>query len=122
VVVGSTCAQSANQKLSVKVSVGHMLRDQGLQRVASNHENWLAKARAYAWVIARAKGVVSINDLRSRFTLPAGAHHNLWGAVFHCADFRPTGLTQAAHAAAHARTVREYTLTEVGNCLTSSLE
>jgi hypothetical protein len=106
----------------MKVSVGRMLRDQGIERVSAGHEQWLAEVRAYAWVIAHAKGVVSINDLRPRFKLPPGAHHNLWGSVFHTSEFRPTGLTQAAHSAAHARTVREYVLTDTGRNLTSKLE
>jgi hypothetical protein len=105
-----------------KTSVGRMLRDQGIERVSQGHEEWLAKVRAYAWVIARGKGYVSINDLRPQFTLPPGAHHNLWGSVFMTSDFVPVGITHAVHHASHARAVREYMLTDAGVDLTSKIE
>ncbi len=65
----------------MKISVSQAMRDQGIAAVSAGHEKWLATVRAHAWAIARARGAVSINDLRPVFDLPPGAHHNLWGAV-----------------------------------------
>lgn len=106
----------------MKVSVGRMMHDQGIERVAERHEEWLDAVRARAWAVARAKGVVSINDLRPYFVLPEGAHHNLWGTVFRTADFAPVGITRVEHPEGHARTVRVYALTLAGLNLSSALE
>ena len=96
----------------MKISVSQAMRDQGIAAVSAGHEEWLATVRAHAWAIARARGAVSINDLRPVFDLPPGAHHN----------FVPNGLTQVVHPQGHARTVRTYALTTTGLNLSSVLE
>lgn len=91
-----------------QISVGRELRDQNLARIEQGrHQDWVAAARAKAVEIAKAKGRVSINDLRKEIELPPDAHPNTWGAVMKTPELRASGQYESAtHAAAHARVVR----------------
>lgn len=88
--------------------IGAQLRDAGIAQVSLGKEEWLSMVRECAKSIAAKEGTVTINDLRERFTLPIGAHHNLWGAVFKSKQFKVVGFGTATHPQAHARRVCIY--------------
>jgi len=93
------------------IEAGRKARDEGIEQAEYQRYEWLRLARQSAIEIARKRGSVTINDLRAVIPPPpSGCHHNVWGAVFRTGALKPTGFTQAAHTAAHARVVRVYQL------------
>lgn len=65
-------------------------RDQGMRLVAHNNSNFLRVAREIAMSQARIKGEVTADDIR-RLHPWEPSHPNVWGCVFKCAEFEPTG-------------------------------
>ena len=93
-----------------QVHTGTALRDAGIAQVSMGREEWLHSVREYAKQVAVTTGQVSINDLRSEFEPPAGASHNIWGAVFKTKLFRLVGFGVANHPASHARRIGVYAI------------
>lgn len=83
-------------------------RDAGLEKVTRNFNWWLDEAREVAYQIAKQKGQVTSDDIQSACPIPAGAHHNLMGAVLRDKRFKPVGYMKSARPAAHARVIRIY--------------
>lgn len=84
---------------------GPALKERGLSAVTAGRAEWLRDARAMATFIARRDGRVTTDDLQERMELPEGAHHNLWGSVFHNAGFVHVGFERSRRPSAHARTI-----------------
>jgi hypothetical protein len=91
---------------------GRDLRDAGIARVSIGREEWIAKARGIAILIAKSAGQVTINDVRNLVDMPDDFHPSTWGAVLRGDAFQAIGFCQATHASAHARVVRIYKLKE----------
>jgi len=91
---------------------GQDLRDAGIACVSIGREEWIAKARNAAIIIAKRSGQVTINEVRQFIELPEDYHPNTWGAVLRGEAFEPIGFCQATHPSAHARVVRVYKLKE----------
>ncbi|NBT75705.1 MAG: hypothetical protein EBT15_07020 [Betaproteobacteria bacterium] len=98
------------QMTTSNVAHGRARRDQQLALFESRDAAFLARCRALAVLVARDKGEVSINDVRSLMELPRGVSPSVFGAVFRHRKFEAIGYTQAAHPDAHARAVRVYKL------------
>ena len=89
---------------------GRKLRDAGIALVSIGREEWISKARKAAIRYAQKHGFVTINEVRSRITLPEQFSHTVWGAVLRGEAFQAVGYTQATHPKAHARVIRIYKL------------
>lgn len=89
---------------------GRELRDAQLGLFEIRDYEFLQSCRAAAVAIARARGHVSINEVREAVTLPSNVNPSVLGAVFKGKQFKPVGYTEATHKAAHARVVRVYAL------------
>lgn len=78
----------------------------GIEKVASKHEDWLETVRRWALLHADLYGgAVTANDVRRVWTLPDGAHPNLWGAVFKDRRFKKIGMTESKVVARHAGSI-----------------
>jgi hypothetical protein len=74
---------------------------------------WLTRARQTAAEICLVKGTVSSDDVQNVLPLPAGVHHNAWGAVFRAPWFIRTGqFVQSQRPEAHARWIQVWRLGE----------
>lgn len=89
---------------------GREIRDAQLGLFEIRDYEFLQSCRAAAVAIAKARGQVSINEVREAITLPANVNPSVLGAVFKTKEFKPVGYTEATHKAAHARVVRVYSL------------
>ena len=96
------------------LAMGRALRDAQLSLFEHRDTAFLTHCRALAVEIARTQGTVCINDIRSQVRLPAELHPSVLGSVFKSKKFKAIGFTEATHAAAHARVVRVYQLSEEG--------
>ena len=94
------------------MTTGQILRDAQLALFEQRDAEFLEHCRRVATTIARAKGSVSINDVRAVIKIPAELHPSVLGAVFRGKKFTAIGYTEAEHKAAHARVVRVYKLKE----------
>ena len=94
------------------LTMGRALRDAQLSLFEHRDTAFLTHCRALAVEIARERGSVCINDIRSQVRLPAELHPSVLGSVFKSKKFKAIGFTEATHAAAHARVIRVYALTE----------
>lgn len=86
------------------------MRDAQLGLFEVRDYEFLQSCRAAAVAIAKARGSVSINEVREAVELPPNLNPSVLGAVFKSKDFKPVGYTEATHKAAHARVVRVYAL------------
>lgn len=89
---------------------GRQLRDAQLGLFEVRDYEFLQSCRAAAVAIAKARGQVSINEVREAVTVPANINPSVLGAVFKSKYFKAVGYTEATHKAAHARVVRVYAL------------
>lgn len=87
---------------------GRRRRDVGLGAVARGWDDWLGRARDTARRVARERGKVSSDDIHALCPLPAGAHHNLMGAVFKTTGLVQIGWTQTERPEGHGRVIRVY--------------
>lgn len=89
---------------------GPQLRDEGIAKASRGDDRklWLEQVRTHAAMLARARGSVTADDIQGSFCLPAGAHQNLWGAVFNDARFVCLGFVLSKRPAAHARAIRKW--------------
>lgn len=94
------------------LTMGRALRDAQLTLFEQRDTAFLSHCRALAVEIARERGSVCINDIRSQVRLPAELHPSVLGSVFKSKKFKAIGFTEATHAAAHARVIRVYALNE----------
>lgn len=92
------------------VTSGRALRDIQLGLFEIRKSEFLERCREIAIAIARARGSVSINDIRDQVEIPPGTHPSVLGAVFKRGGFQVVGFTEATHPQAHARIVRIYSL------------
>lgn len=97
------------------LTMGRALRDAQLTLFEQRDTAFLSHCRALAVEIARERGSVCINDIRSQVRLPAELHPSVLGSVFKSKKFKAIGFTEATHAAAHARVIRVYALNEEEN-------
>lgn len=86
------------------------IRDAQLGLFEIRDYEFLQSCRAAAVAIAKARGHVSINEVREAVTLPPNVNPSVLGAVFKGKQFRPVGYTEAKHPSAHARVIRVYSL------------
>jgi hypothetical protein len=89
---------------------GIQLRDEGIKRVSAGFEDWLARARFLAAMIANREGEVTSDDVWKHCPLPPMAHVNLMGAVFRDRRFKAIGWRQSQRPSAHGRAIRIYSL------------
>lgn len=97
------------------LTLGRALRDAQLTLFEQRDTAFLSHCRALAVEIARERGSVCINDIRSQVRLPAELHPSVLGSVFKSKKFKAIGFTEATHPAAHARVIRVYALIEEEN-------
>lgn len=102
-------AQQDQQSVQ-QLNAGRALRDSQLALFETKHAEFLDACRTLAVEVCKRRGVVSINDIRSRLTVPPGVHPSVLGSVFKTRNFSVVGFTEAAHPQAHARIVRVYAL------------
>jgi hypothetical protein len=88
--------------------LGLDLQARGIKRVASQHNDWLTRARAVAKKIAAETGSVSSDDVHAALPMPEGAHPALMGAVFKNLGLRVVGYTNTCRPQAHGRIIRVY--------------
>ena len=94
-------------------AVGQLLRDSQLMLFEHRDTEFLERCRTLAVAVARERGTVCINDVRTQVHLPYNVHPSVLGAVFRDRKrFVPVGWTEATHREAHARAVRVYRLAE----------
>jgi hypothetical protein len=91
---------------------GRQRRDRGLAKVSRDYGWWLDQARTVAEEIANRRGEVNSDDVHELCPLPIGAHHNLMGAVFKDARFKPIGYIASTRPSAHGRIIRIYCLNQ----------
>lgn len=99
---------STNQSHSEGYQLGLDLQAQGIKRVSSQHQDWLARARAVAVKIARENGEVSSDDIHEALPLPPEANPALMGAVFKNIGLRVVGYQNTRRPQAHGRLIRVY--------------
>ena len=87
---------------------GRARRDKGLVKVSNGFNWWLEQARHVAVLVAQRKGFVSSDDIHERCPPPETAHHNIMGAVFKDARFKPVGYLPSNRPSAHGRIIRIY--------------
>lgn len=92
------------------LNAGRAIRDAQLDLFQRRDTAFLSRCRTLAVEVCRAKGTVSINDIRAQVPLPAELHPSVLGAVFKTRQFEAVGFTEATHPQAHARVVRVYAL------------
>jgi len=92
------------------LNAGRAIRDAQLNLFQQRDTEFLGRCRTLAVEVCRAKGTVSINDIRAQVLLPAELHPSVLGAVFKTRQFEAVGFTEATHPQAHARVVRVYAL------------
>jgi len=86
-------------------------KEEGLNSVSFNNQDYLSKARTVAHYIAQTKGEVSIVDVRQALgDIPNDVNPNVMGAVFRGKQWLKIGHTTTTHEAGHARTVGVYIL------------
>ena len=87
--------------------LGLELRDQGLESVSRNNENWLKAMRARARLIARARGSVSSDDIHAYCDEINWHpnHHNAFGAVFRV-GFRRVDYIKSTRPEARGRDIK----------------
>ena len=90
--------------------VGQAIRDNQLALFEARDSEFLSRCRTLAVQICQQQGSVSINDIRSRISIPDGMHPSVLGAVFRGKQFKAVGFTEASHPQAHARIIRTYQL------------
>lgn len=74
------------------------------------HEGWIDRARAKARELARAKGVVTSDDIWHHCPPPEGLEPRTMGAVFHPRrDWRAVGYVKSVrHTVNHGRPVQQW--------------
>ena len=80
-------------------------RDDGIDRVTKNSDQFLSLVMAEAHRITARKGFVSTDDLR-RYAIGAGLkprHPNVWGAIFKQPGWVKHGVMQSKKVSNHAR-------------------
>lgn len=91
-----------------QLSLGEVLRDEGVERAAMDNGEWLVWIRREAVRFCARWGQVSSSDLRKiadRHDLQPFSD-NAWGAVFRGAQWEAVGWEQNSRPSAHARHVR----------------
>jgi hypothetical protein len=95
---------------------GKQLRDEGIEEVSFDREDWIQRARLLAVNIARKDGTVDSDRVVKLYPIPEDADPRIMGAVFNSrvADFPfvPCGWTQTARKQGHARPMRVWKLKE----------
>ena len=93
-------------------------KDRGQRSAGGRWEPWLQEVRLFAIRYATEHGEVHSDILHEHFTLPAGAHHNVWGCVFGKAwkdVFRSSRITNTVRPEARKRWIRVWKLKEEAN-------
>ena len=87
--------------------VGEQLRDEGIERVTSHNEEWIAWVRQLARKICALHGSVTTDDLRAWAAIEHRHpdHPNAWGGVFRAKGWVRVGYTKSERALAHARPI-----------------
>lgn len=88
---------------------GEQLKEEGIRRVTTSNQEWIAEAREEAARVAKMLGTVSSVELRhwAERTGKFPKHQNAWGAVFRGKSWEFTGVwTKCQHPDGHARVVR----------------
>lgn len=96
-----------------QLTLGEVLRDEGMERVAEHNTDWLSDARREAARVCARQGVVSAVEVRQwadRANDGLGYypdHPNAWGSIFRGPQWQATGeWVQCQHPDGHARSVR----------------
>ena len=93
------------------MTLGHILKEEGRERVAARNEKWLATMRSHARTICDIDGSVTTDALRRYAGLYhlEPTHHNAWGTVFACKGWKRIGYVQSKRPEAHARPIGVWT-------------
>lgn len=83
-------------------------RDDGIETVSRDWDDWLSQARKTALRVAAERGSVCSDDIHENCPLPSGAHPNLMGAVFRGIGLTHVGWTHTTRPTGHGRTIRVY--------------
>ena len=81
---------SALNQLDFNLTGSITLRDQGIQQVAQNNEQFLEVARNIARSLAECRIEITADDVRKDCPIEP-LHPNAWGAVFKTNEFEWTG-------------------------------
>jgi hypothetical protein len=93
---------------SRQLSLGEVLRDEGIRAVAADNQEWLSVVRREAARLCARNGEVSSVELRAwcdeRNYHPFS--QNAWGAIFSGKQWQHVGWRKTEHADGHARDVK----------------
>lgn len=95
------------------IDAGRSARDAGMQTAAANKESLLRYARDVAKRLARAKGVITADDVSEAMAVEGispNALGNASGSLFKGGDFIHVGYTNARRVQSHGRTLKTWRL------------
>lgn len=96
---------------AASLQLGLELRDQGIESVSRNNDQWLKAMRARARQIARARGTVSSDDIHE-YADALGwhpNHRNAFGAIFRV-GFRHVDWMKSTRPEARGRDIKTWAI------------